>query len=591
LTLLAVALLPAPAGARTPKIRPADEAATHAYLAAYYAYQQAVNAALPAAVGAEQALGAKIGAECSGVLANAPVRGLGGILGEEAPSGSARQQGEHARERRQLEGLTLELSLAESQAAESTLAAAETAFVGAATPLRWTNNAINAGVQLYLTRRGSELTRPINACADIRAWVASGYRSLPAATRELLGRLQSSFGDRRVVAISPLSVRLRPYEGVPEHALLAAIRALENGRRSSDEALQAVDRNLNAALGLPAEPEAEQMPIEHPKKGSVTLAHGRTADGERFTAVLEPRGRESGCQINISIESAGGSDGFCFGGRDNSTDRSVNCHEGRLEITSKTLPRTRSVRLLLSDNHTITSPAIFVPKRLGGPIGVYYQVVRGPSPIPVSLTELDAHGRALRVVRLPAVVECTRNPLKYLPGGLRTLARVTVPNGPTFTLVAEHYRFLGQTYFDIKAEQVSDTPHLFGAEGSSGATIGLGGHRSLAERLLTLEGEQSGCEPTPYTLLFGVLKPSRDTVLARAGGRLSPLRKIQLPKQLDTPGALVYGVVEPPPEALVIRAPGGRTVATERVYGSHQTVEQCEGEAEPATPAPAQASG
>jgi hypothetical protein len=41
--------------------------------------------------------------------------------------------------------------------------------------------------------------------------------------------------------------------------------------------------------------------------------------------------------------------------------------------------------------------------------------MRGPSPIPVSLTELDAQGATMAVLKLLAVVECTKHPIKYFP--------------------------------------------------------------------------------------------------------------------------------------------------------------------------------
>lgn len=89
-----------------------------------------------------------------------------------------------------------------------------------------------------------------------------------------------------------------------------------------------------------------------------------------------------------------------------------------------------SVRLRLGDNRTITSKAIGVPRRLGGPAGLYYQVVRGPSPIPVSLMELDAHGKTLAVLKLPAVVECTKKEKDYVSGGIVDLAQGSLGRDP-----------------------------------------------------------------------------------------------------------------------------------------------------------------
>jgi len=107
----------------------------------------------------------------------------------------------------------------------------------------------------------------------------------------------------------------------------------------------------------------------------------------------------------------------------------------------------------------------FVPARLGGPTGFYYQVVRGPSPIPVSLTELDAHGKPLRVFKLHRFVGCTKHLLKFLPGGIRTLVRDRVPQGPTFSIVGEAYRFFGHIHFALQVDAEGQGGHGESASG------------------------------------------------------------------------------------------------------------------------------
>ena len=59
----------------------------------------------------------------------------------------------------------------------------------------------------------------------------------------------------------------------------------------------------------------------------------------------------------------------------------------------------------------------------GGPGAFYYQVVCGPFFVPVSLTERDAQGRTLGVLKLQRIVGCAKHPVKYLRGGKRTLVR------------------------------------------------------------------------------------------------------------------------------------------------------------------------
>ena len=104
----------------------------------------------------------------------------------------------------------------------------------------------------------------------------------------------------------------------------------------------------------------------------------------------------------------------------------------------------------MSNGTQIVSRPVLVPRRLGGPDAFYYQAVRGPSPIPVSLIERDAHGHTLRVLKLQRIVGCSKHPLKYLPGGKRTLVRGQTPQGPAFSIVGERYRLFGRIHAQLK---------------------------------------------------------------------------------------------------------------------------------------------
>jgi len=570
-------------------VSPGDRAATHAYLAAYYAYEQAVAATVPASIAAERAAATSIGGECAGALTSAPkVGGFFQAPPSEAFSVNPRQRGERARQSRQLADLTDELDYAISRSGEPLLAQASAAFAATAQSLSWSKPSITEGVRGYLAESEVGVTTiPTQPCADIRAWASSGYTTLAAATRAFLAALEAQIAPLLTLraAIPPQSRLLKPYEGPRERALLAQIKALAAQVRTAERPQLTILTQLLGALGLhPSEPS---LP-ERPAKGSVVIARGRTAAGERFVARAEPPSKSSGCELNVTIESGRGSGGLCFSRRQRAPEPSVNCNEGRLTIQSFTRPATRRVRLLLSDGRTITSRPIVVPARLGGPAGLYYQVVRGPSPIPVSLTELDAHGHVLRVVRLPAIVECTRHPLKYLKGGIRTLATGRIPNGPKFSIVAERYRFLGHVHLNLKVsvEQSPRGGFFISGESSGGGFIGPPG---AGERLFKPE-ESSGCQPQPYDIVFGILERPRDSVLARTPAGLTALEKVKIPADLHAGGVLAYGVFTPPPSALVVRGPAGKTVATERLH-TKGAVEQCEGEAEPGAPASGGASG
>jgi hypothetical protein len=325
---------------------PADEAATHAYVVAVYAWVQSVVANLPASDAAVEGLASRIGGECQGVLVGAP-SGIQSLFLQRPAS--ARERGELAREAEQTSKLEEELSWALSSAWLAPDQQAAAAFASALAPLQWSNPVVTQAVHLDAARPQEQfgISSP-GVCADIRAWVASGSRTLSVGTKEFISRREAM--SRQSLHARPLHPLLAPYEG-PDKALI------------------------------------------HKTK-------------------------------------------------------------------------------------RIASRVAIVPARLRGPVGLYYQVVRGPSPIPVSLTEFDAHGGTLRVLKLPRVVECTRHPLKYLPGGIRTLVHESVPQGPTFSIVGKGYRFLGHLHFALKVNIEAEPKFGFGASSiSSGSSIGVLGRQ------------------------------------------------------------------------------------------------------------------
>jgi len=240
------------------------------------------------------------------------------------------------------------------------------------------------------------------------------------------------------------------------------------------------------------------------------------------------------------------------------------------------------VRLQLSNGETITSPAILVPARVGAQSGLYYQVVRGPSPIPVSLTQLDAQGGTVTVLNLPAVVECTKHPVKYFPGGIVRLVHESPPQIPAFTIRAERYRKLGTVHFELKLEVSKEESFFGGGRGEDFLPEGevIPGASVRARRAFAPRAS-SDCQPQPYAIVYGLLKAPNDTVLAQVSGRLVPLRKVLVPARLHAGGVLAYGAFSPLPTALLVRDARGRTIGREDLAQNARSVtETCEGEAE-----------
>jgi hypothetical protein len=316
---------------------------------------------------------------------------------------------------------------------------------------------------------------------------------------------------------------------------------------------------------------------------AVIIGSGTAAAGQHLSVTVErsSNSADSECSVYVAVsvgytnrgsESSTGATNECLSPSHYRPEQSVNCAAGLLTIQAHTLPQAHMVRLVMSDGREIASPAWTVPANLGGPIGVYYQVVRGPSPIPVSLRELDSQGRTIGVLKLPPVVECTANPLKYLPGGIVRLVHSRVPHGPAFSIVGERYRFLGHVYVQAKAE-------LSGGEGGSsgGMLWSQGGVNAPGEGQLFMSQSSEGCEPHPFELVYGLLRNPTDTVLLESAGHLIALPKVAIPRQLHTAGVLVYGAFSTLPSELIVRNARGKTLYSEdRRQLAKLELQQCE---------------
>ena len=555
-----------------------DRAATLAYLHARTVFEQANLETLPSAVSAVRAQAARLESECPGVLAGAPQESfLPFAVGQDRLS--ARARGEATRAQRQLGYMQFELGVgleAPLQQAEQPHVAA---FAAAVLPLRWSDPAISAAVAAQI-RSLQSVEAPPQVCSDMRFWAASAFKEVSAATRTFVTTL-----DARLYAFAPPPEALLAHYGYEKTPTAkTAVHALEQlfeRAAAIEQPVRAIRQSLSLALGLRP---AERYPPRR-RKPAVAVAHGRTAAGERWVARVR---RDTGCGIELSVgdpKEQEGNESWCFSNRrDEKAEPSVDCNEGRLTISATTLAHTTLVRLRMSDGHTVSSPPIRVPRRLGGPIGLYYQVVRGPSPIPRLLTELDASGHVLRITHLPRIVECTKHPIKYLPGGRRTLATGAVPGGgPRFSIVTKRYRFLGKVYFNLEV-QVQQEPRGFlggpiGGGSGSGRLVFGRSPRAFAPE------DTTGCTPRPYEILYGLLRDPGQTVLAGGPGPSAPLTVVPLPASLHERGVLVYGAFSPPPATLTLRDSAGRTLGTQPLE-AQEFVETCEGEAEPGGPLP-----
>ncbi len=252
-SLIAVGSAPARAAGT-----PADEAATQAYFAAVYARTQAVVANLPASQAAFEGLADRIGGECPGVMAGAPTTFMPPFFGPHRLS--ARRRGELARESRQAFELEEELDITLLFAWLQPDRQATLAFAAAVEPLRWSNPAVAQSVHLEATESEEQVeSASPGVCADMRAWVASGYRTLSAGTKEFFSRREAS--ERRTVSARPVISLVAPYESAGDKALIDKTRQLAHQELSTLQTLERTFMSLRQTLGV-TRPHAEEEAIE-----------------------------------------------------------------------------------------------------------------------------------------------------------------------------------------------------------------------------------------------------------------------------------------------------------------------------------------
>jgi hypothetical protein len=581
------------------RVRPRDRAATRAYLKAKYAYEQALVSTVPAVEAATDALAHRISGECPGVLSGAPAPHglLGSLLEPPPPHQTPRQMGEANRITRQWTSLQLELAFALDLPRDEYERRPALAFAATVRTLRWSNNGVNAFEHAIASLFGHRPSGAVpSVCADLLGWAHSGYKALTPATKALTDE-ENAFERSLIATLGALASEflsrdpLAPYQGPQERALAAKIASLEQQQASSRKRLAAAQSEVRQTLGLESQAEAEAD--ERPAKGSTEIERGKTAAGGRFSVWIEPKRSRFGgpvkhCDANVNVyenhntgvgvvELNSGSGQACLSRRHPVSPDVFCADEGILTIEAQTLPGTRRVRLVLSDGRRITSSVALVPASLGGPIGFYYQAVRGPTPIPVELTELDRRGRVLRSVRLPHTERCAKRKLRRTSRHKLILARGNLPQGGSFTIAGE--RITGE-YQSPRSRLAVEVPPEEGF-GIFGLVAAFEGAQRQPSRAF---GRQlkTGCIPHEYAIVYGVLKHTSDAVLVRSAGTLQALHRARMPTSLHLGAVLAYIALPSVPSEVVVRTRSGKVVVKENLSRpAREARETCEGEAEP----------
>jgi hypothetical protein len=263
------------------------------------------------------------------------------------------------------------------------------------TSLKWSDPRIAPLVRSEARAFQEELApQATDVCADMQTWARSGYQTLSPTSREFAARHKA-----RSEADSPsgsLAHLLKPYEGSTERALIRRTHGLSTKLSAILAGTLRGFSHLQRALGIP------ESPFEKSGREPV-LGRGKTEAGDGFVVRRETSGEEPGppCKHAVSIElqerskgSQGQSEGssstsVCLGDR-SAQQPSGGCSGEVQSITFAVPASVRTTRLLLSNGRTLTSRVIRIPRRYGGPAGVYVQAPRGYSPYPISLTEAAA---------------------------------------------------------------------------------------------------------------------------------------------------------------------------------------------------------
>lgn len=544
-----------------------DAQATHAYLIAQYRLLTALFHDAATARGAESAPATQIARECPRVVSGMPQEPSLKLL----PAPTPRVKGENARLSRQKQTIEEELGAAVEQPGDRSYRPAEEAYAAEVRQLSWSNPAIASDVQAGITSRLEGLSAPAPPfCADARAWAQSGYRVLSAASREFeesrAARTNAELGE------GSLGTLLKPYENASDRALIRKTKAVENKLLASADAIVRTVLSLDRIVGLP------HAVTEEPKQ--VTVGHGRTAAGTRFKVHSGSSGALLGavgsCHRSASVfySRPGAPEVLIMGGPNNPICLSppqyrhpaLFCEVGIETIQTAVPASVRSARLVLADGRTIESRVVRVPRRDGGPAGIYAQEIRGSASHAVSLVELDAGGGIVLTLELPRYrcVKPRKEPEELLT--LTELASGRTPEGEPFTISA-FGSINGEPFLSV---DTGVNPEL------NEPSIGPGASKAFPWSL------KIGCAPHPYAILYAILVPPGKSVVAQTPQGAVALNVVPVEPRVHAKGPLVYGVFSALPSQLTVLGANGSTVYTENLQAKAAEAAQfCEGYAEP----------
>jgi hypothetical protein len=217
LVMLTLAVAPSPALASS-----ADVAATHRAIVAGYALARAAVATINIAQARVESFNRKLAVDCPGV-------------GSGTPETEASQPMSH------------EVTVALWSIAYGSAAGPIKTFAKAVSSLRWTSARINRAMRNFVSNLTALATIPLpDLCADVGAWVAGGFSTIPQRIIEL---------DRRVESLELPETQwtlVAPYVRGGDKGLVAYIKRAERKIAEAEFMLGQADwYQVLQTLGLP----------------------------------------------------------------------------------------------------------------------------------------------------------------------------------------------------------------------------------------------------------------------------------------------------------------------------------------------------
>jgi hypothetical protein len=283
------------AGAAVSAPTRADLAATHTYLVAEYAFDRTALANIRASDAAFEAAAAGLEAECPGVL-----DGL--ARPNEAAPASGMLQTPNKKELFQVFDIDGELLFTLIRSWLQTDRPAAVTFVRTLRSLHFSDPQLTQSVNNEVPELEQDFDSPApTVCADMKAWAASGYRTLPQDTTEFV---KTEEGTGSTLSLSEASVRtlIANRESPADRTLAKRIERLSDKLGRALEALSPTSEHLVAALGLEG---LGKLTVQRPRS-DVVVGRGTTSAGTKFVASVEAPPKLHDCRPGLTITEAEG---------------------------------------------------------------------------------------------------------------------------------------------------------------------------------------------------------------------------------------------------------------------------------------------